>query len=175
MKKLYFIRHGESTANVQRLFAGRWDIPLSEKGKTQAKLAGKDANGLGIDCIISSPLLRAKQTAEIIGGGIGFPLNKIQYSDLLMERDYGDLQGTSFDDISGIDFEVVANIEPLRLLEERAAKALQEIKNIEEDSILVVGHGTLGRALYHCLINSDEEIEVPISEEIPNAKIVRWI
>ncbi len=64
MTKLYFIRHGESTANALNVFAGTSDFPLSETGHAQAKLTAKYLADKGIDVIYSSDLKRAYQTAE---------------------------------------------------------------------------------------------------------------
>ncbi len=66
---IYFVRHGESQNNVEGVFAGqRNDSQLTEKGKKQARAAGKEFQDkrVRIDRIISSPLKRALGTAEII-------------------------------------------------------------------------------------------------------------
>src|SRR5581483_5723923 len=75
MKKLYFIRHGESVSNVERWHAGRIDTPLTERGRQQAREAGKKAKAqkLHFDLIVSSPLSRALETARIIAKEIGYP------------------------------------------------------------------------------------------------------
>src|SRR5690606_2527197 len=71
MKKLYFIRHGLSVMNRQGVFSGSIDTPLTDEGRKQAKRAGKLARDFGIDYIVSSPLARALETAQIIAGEIG--------------------------------------------------------------------------------------------------------
>lgn len=70
---LYFLRHGQSLANIQGNFAGQRDnSPLTELGIQQAKDAGKMWNekGISLDKIISSPLIRARKTAEIFANEI---------------------------------------------------------------------------------------------------------
>ncbi len=176
MKKLFFIRHGESTANFKKLFAGQWDVELTGKGREEAKVAGQIAKDLNIDYIISSPLLRAEETARIIANIINYPADTIIFSKLFMERNYGDLQGQPYEAITGKNFEDIPDIEPESHLQTRAKQAAQYLKNVPADNILVVAHGTLGRALYQELLDiHSEEIEVPISQEIPNAEIVQWI
>lgn len=176
MKKLFFVRHGESEANAKALFAGRWDIGLTDRGKQQAKLAGADAKKLGIDCIVSSPLKRAKETAQIIAAEIGYPKNSIIFSNLLMERDYGDLQGKPWDSVNYINFDEVPNIETEKELTVRAAKGAKMLQEIKADNILFVGHGTSGRLIRDRLLKkSGNQIEVSIHEEIPNSSIVEWI
>lgn len=67
----YFItllRHGESTGNAEGYFQGQADFPLTERGKEQSRaLAGYwTSHGVRFDAVISSPLARARQTAEIL-------------------------------------------------------------------------------------------------------------
>lgn len=67
MVTIYFVRHGESIVNITHEFSYRFvDKSLTEKGKTQAAQAARMFQNLKIDAIYSSPLLRAKETAEII-------------------------------------------------------------------------------------------------------------
>ncbi|MDL2229505.1 histidine phosphatase family protein, partial [Treponema sp. OttesenSCG-928-L16] len=75
----YFIRHGQSEGNSAAIFQGRGEYPLSEMGRTQAVLRGQS---LGMELsdtdkrkilIYSSPLLRAKETAEIISREAALP------------------------------------------------------------------------------------------------------
>lgn len=72
---IYFVRHGLSEANAKRVFAGQKDdSPLVEEGRKQAKETGKKIleEGIKIDKIISSPLARAYETAQIIAKELGF-------------------------------------------------------------------------------------------------------
>lgn len=64
--KLYVIRHGETEANKEGRFQGWTDNPLNEKGIELAEITGKAMKGIVFDGCYSSPLLRARQTAEII-------------------------------------------------------------------------------------------------------------
>jgi uncharacterized phosphatase len=175
MKKLYFIRHGESEATLKGLFAGRWDVPLTENGISQAELAAVQAKTLLIDCIVSSPLKRASQTAAIIAEASGYPKDKIVFSDLFTERDYGDLQGRPWADVDDIDFDSIPNIETTEQVIDRAKKAVNFLQQIGADNILLVGHGTSGRAIRDQIRKRVGDIEVSIEQEIPNARIVEWI
>ena len=60
--KLYMIRHGQSTANAQHLHAGWAQIPLTDQGMEQARIAGRLLAGIQFDSIYVSDLLRAQQT-----------------------------------------------------------------------------------------------------------------
>ena len=90
MKKLLFTRHGQTEWNVLGKVQGRADIGLNEKGKQQAEETRKTLENEKIDLIICSPLLRAKQTAEIINKNRNIP---IIYDDDIIERDFGEFEG----------------------------------------------------------------------------------
>ena len=66
--KICLIRHGETDWNVIGKLQGREDIPLNENGKIQAQYCGKALKNMVWTTIITSPLSRARQTAEIIAG-----------------------------------------------------------------------------------------------------------
>ncbi|HET9721961.1 MAG TPA: histidine phosphatase family protein [Candidatus Saccharimonadales bacterium] len=176
MKKLYFIRHGESEANKNKVFAGRWDIPLTEEGIRQAHRAGKSARELEIDCIVSSPLQRAKHTAEIIADEINYSREKIVISDLFSERDYGDLSGKLWSSVANIDFDMIPNIETTAELIGRADQAVRFLQALKSDNVLLVGHGTAGRAVRSQILGQIKNaVEVPIEDEIPNSQVVEWL
>lgn len=69
-KSFYFVRHGETDWNKTQKIMGRSDIPLNENGILQAQAVAEKIQALPIDIIISSPLKRARATAEIIGNKI---------------------------------------------------------------------------------------------------------
>src|SRR5690606_14158884 len=96
MRKLYFIRHGLSELNAQGLYAGHTETPLTEEGRLQAKQAGQGATGLGIDLIVSSPLERALETAQIVAHEIGYPEESIITDDRLIERHFGQLEAQPY-------------------------------------------------------------------------------
>ena len=73
-KKIYFVRHGETLANRNHIHQGPSE-PLSLKGVAQAEAAGKRFMGLGIDTVISSSFVRARQTAEIIATTLDLPFS----------------------------------------------------------------------------------------------------
>lgn len=67
----YFIRHGQSTANIKKIIQGRLNCPLSDAGEKQAKQTGTWLKDKKIDTILTSPLDRAKTTAELIAAEAG--------------------------------------------------------------------------------------------------------
>jgi len=101
MNKLILLRHGQSQWNLENRFTGWKNVPLTEKGETEAKKAGEliKKHNISIDRVFSSVLERANRTAEIAikKAELNNLLenNKIimTCSEKLNERDYGDLVG----------------------------------------------------------------------------------
>ena len=88
---LFLARHGESVSNYKNLFIGRSEDPeLTEKGICQARSLAESLKGKNIAAIYSSTLLRARQTAQIIGSKIGL---KVSHSEDLIEVGLGALDG----------------------------------------------------------------------------------
>lgn len=91
-KNIYFIRHGQTLWNKMNLKQGvRNDIPLNDVGIEQSVLTGKYFKSFRppIDLIISSPLLRTKQTSKLIANEIEYPNDKIVYSKDIIQQDHG--------------------------------------------------------------------------------------
>jgi probable phosphoglycerate mutase len=88
------LRHGQTPLSVERRFAGRGDIPLTETGKLQAKAAAQRlaARG-GADLIVTSPLQRARLTADAVAAATGAP---VQVDDGWIEADFGEWEGLSY-------------------------------------------------------------------------------
>ena len=86
----YFLRHGETDVNRQGLVAGLQDVPMNETGRRQALAAAERLAGRGISAIYSSPLARARATAECIGASLGVAVIEIAE---LAERGWGELEG----------------------------------------------------------------------------------
>lgn len=155
--------------NVSGHFAGSTNTPLTELGRQQARDASKIAKDLNIDLIVSSPSSRALETAQIIAQAIGYPVDAIRTSNLLMEQDYGKLEGKPWG--PGLDFDE-HGVEPMHKVVDRAELALKWINSHEADNILVASHGAFGRAL-RSLVNSKYTLDH--HEGLNNAEIVSWI
>lgn len=93
--KLLFVRHGQTDWNVKKLAQGQKDIMLNDTGIEQAKTVREKLKFENIDAIFSSPLKRAAITARIINE---YHNLQIDYTDFLKERNFGPLEGNSFND-----------------------------------------------------------------------------
>jgi uncharacterized phosphatase len=88
-----FIRHGQTDWNRDDRLQGSTDIPLNETGRAQAHEAAELLQGERFEVIVSSPLVRARETAQIIADDLNIELGP-SYIELV-ERDYGALEGES--------------------------------------------------------------------------------
>ena len=90
--EIYMMRHGETAMNIERLLQGRLDTHLDEKGKRDAVLTGEflREKGIHFDYIWTSPLVRAKETAELATG-----IDRSEFVDepLLIEMSFGKYEG----------------------------------------------------------------------------------
>jgi broad specificity phosphatase PhoE len=91
--KLYFVRHGQSEANVLKVISNRGlQHPLTDLGREQAAQLAQALMSIPLTKIYSSPLLRAQQTAEIVSLALGLPF---ELADALREPDCGIIEGRS--------------------------------------------------------------------------------
>lgn len=172
MRKLFFIRHGLSKLNVEGLYAGRTETPLVEEGRLQAKKASKLVKEHRIDLIVSSPLSRSLETAQIVAREIGYPLNKIVVDNRLIERDFGKLETQPWSSSHTYRYQLEHGAESNKKLLERTRQVLDWIESQPAENILVIGHGASGRAL-RSLVKKD----YPLSRPSPliNAELHQWL
>lgn len=137
---LYIIRHGQTEVNRAKALQGRSDRPLNETGIREAGEAAKALEGIAFSRVFSSPLLRARQTAEIVAPG-----TEIEIDERLIEMDYGPYEGL---DLTNLPREVLTffsdfvhnpappGMEPLGDVVKRAGEFLEEIRGVEGDILL---------------------------------------
>ena len=177
---IYLIRHGQTDWNLDRKLQGQTDIPLNDNGREQAEDAAKEISKLKIDRIISSDLLRAKETAEIINKKIG---KEISFDKRLREVNFGDYERKLIETIKDEDWDVFnqnpekKNGESRKHVYERVKSFLQEIN--EEENVLVVTHGgALRMMLYYA--GNKEKFDMTSYDEftkdywISNAKVIYY-
>jgi broad specificity phosphatase PhoE len=158
---LTFLRHGESTGNVENRLQGLSDFPLSETGRAQARTLGERwrSEGLAFDTAIASPLSRARETVEIIAAALEIPT--LELEPLWVERDMGKRSGLTMDEIHA-QFQDPDFVNPYDSIDEsgesdwalylRGGLALHKILQRPPARYLVVTHGAiLNMTLYAIL------------------------
>lgn len=153
---IYLIRHGETEWNRIGKVQGREDIPLNDTGRDQARECAKALQGTGIKTIITSPLSRAVETARIIAGnddGI-----EILVDEDLIERDFGELSGMTYDRGKYFDnFDQAKAVEPMEKLSKRLLACIHKYagKYFNKD-IVMVSHGAAINSVLTVLSNGEE-------------------
>ena len=139
---LYLIRHGQTEKNRQHLLLGRSDVPLNETGIGEAKAAAARLKNVRFDRVFSSPLLRARQTAEILAPDI-----PAEIDERLIEMDYGPYEGA---DLTQLPPEILyffsdfahnsapEGMEQLSSVVGRVGAFLEEIRALEGNILLSV-------------------------------------
>lgn len=89
--RLFFIRHGQTTGDVEDRYGGAYDDGLSVEGFEQARILADELAGQGITQVVTSGLLRARQTGEILAGGLG--IGSASDTRLNERNQYGVLTG----------------------------------------------------------------------------------
>ena len=97
MGSIIFLRHGQAKNNIERILTGRTPgVPLTETGIDQAEKAAKFLEQMNISAIYSSPIERARHTAEIVGKHNSLD---VTIDDRLIELDMGKFTGVPYDEI----------------------------------------------------------------------------
>ncbi len=146
-RPFWFLRHGQTDWNIDSLAQGRTDIPLNPHGLAQARAAAEQLRDRAITRIVTSPLARARVTAEIVGAALGLPVEIVPE---LQEVAFGIREGQPMLAPWFTDWIVGAHTpegaETFSELVVRAAAAVNGI--LEMPGLpLIIGHGGFFRGL----------------------------
>ena len=155
---LYLTRHGETDYNAEGRYAGRTDLALNETGVKQAEELVKNVEGLKLDAVVTSPLLRARQTAEIVSAALGIPYSVYEN---LTERNMGVFEGMKVDEARELYPELWKRIragdpdartgggETLRQVCDRVDFAMEHIqRDFKDKTILLICHVFVTQAVH---------------------------
>ena len=104
---VYITRHGQTDWNAEARLQGQRDIPLNDTGRAQARGNGRSLAGIvgtgagawaGFD-FVASPLIRARETMEIVRGELGLDPTAYRTDDRLREMSFGDWEGFTFEEM----------------------------------------------------------------------------
>ncbi len=156
-RPFYYLRHGETEANANRMIAGSLDVDLTPLGRDQAKKAALLLAREPITAIYSSPLRRARDTAAPVAGALGLALTIIPD---VAERNWGELEGKPRD--TRIRGTLPAGAEAGRDFVQRV---LRGFACIQAEVPLIVAHSGVYRVL--CRTLAIEETEGPVTNALP--------
>ena len=144
------MRHGQAEHNVKNIISSKIDNPhhVTEKGIEEAKKATKELKSKKIDFIFASPLVRTKETADIVADELNIEKENIIYDERIREQDFGDLDGKDHTSYSKMvsslkeEFTTAApNGENILQVKNRMMDFLSEVdKKYENKNILIVTH-----------------------------------
>jgi broad specificity phosphatase PhoE len=172
-------RHGETQENKDRRFQGQKDVPLNDRGREQARALAEQAADEPFAALYTSPLVRARETADIVGARLGL---EPRPDDRLKEVDVGDWQDRLKDDVERDDPDGWAAFraagdhfrfpggESFAEQQERVIAALVDITQRRELPALVVCHrGVVRCALAH---THRRGLETYHDWKVPNAELI---
>lgn len=163
MRKLYFVRHGQTFWNVENKICGATDIGLTELGHEQAKKTGERilAEGLSFDMIYASPLSRAADTARHISEMTHVPM---RIEPRLIEQNFGRYEGTprngeEFLEARHCFIDSYQGGESMFRLAQRIYNLLDEIRDDQKErTIMLVAHNGIARVVqsyFYDMTNDD--------------------
>mgnify|MGYP000193553895 FL=1 len=169
--KMYIIRHGQTPWNARKCLQGRSDVDLNENGIYLAELTGKALRDVTFDMAFTSPLIRAKHTAQCILAGREVPIIE---DERLIEISFGSYEGCCYAEenrqvpqqwIENFfhapqDYVAAPGGESLDDVEKRTRDFMEDIcsrKELQDKTILVSTHGCALRGLLNSIRESNRE------------------
>lgn len=174
--RIYLARHGQTAYNAEGRFQGQGAVPLDATGRGQARELAEQAAAYEFAVLWCSPLLRARETADLLAARIGLEPRE---DPRLMETDSGDWTDRSFADVQAEDPEGFARFaggdptfafpggESFAQQGVRVAGAFHDIKRAEAPALVVCHGGVIRIALFQR--TKDPEA---LGDRVPNATIV---
>ncbi|MFA5763431.1 MAG: histidine phosphatase family protein [archaeon] len=156
--KIYLIRHGETTGYVEDRYGGTYDDHLSEHGQEQVSKLAEKLAGKGIEIIYHSPLIRAKETANVVAKSLNISIE--EKKDLQERNQYGVLSGLTKKDakekfLSEVEKlkkhsykNYVTDSESYEEFVPRIITAFEEILKTEKATIAIITHGGPIKAIF---------------------------
>ncbi len=167
--KLYLLRHGRTLWNEQGRLQGRADIPLSEEGRAAARRAGEELRAVPFSAAFASPLLRARETAELILAGRNIPITT---DPRLLELKFGVWEGVRLETVPASQrptaqlfsdpesYRPPEGGETYQALVERCRAFLRDVILPGEgtwEHVLIVSHGGAVRGLFSAMFGPASE------------------
>ncbi len=162
--KIFLIRHGQTTGDIEDRYGGSYDDHLTDEGRVQAgKLAEKLVN-LSIEKIFASPLMRAQETAKILQEKLDAPIVTVE--NMRERNHYGILTGMvkaeakdKYPELVEIVKDKLQTVEGGESYEEfgkRVSTAFAEVSNSDHQTIAIISHGGAIRYIFREILKAGE-------------------
>ncbi len=165
--KLYLCRHGETEWSLSGQHTGKSDLPLTAKGRDEARRLRERLKGVHFERVFTSPLQRAQETCEGMGAIV---------EPLLSEWDYGDYEGLKREEIPA-DWELfrdgAPNGESPEQVAKRADEFLKKVAGLKGNGILF-SHGHFLRVLAARFLGEDVELGKHLALSVASVSILGY-
>ncbi|TME24871.1 MAG: histidine phosphatase family protein [Chloroflexi bacterium] len=171
--EVYLARHGETEWSLSGQHTGVTDLPLTRRGEAQAAALGRTLAGITFDAVYSSPMQRARRTAELAG------FDDPQVTSLLQEVDYGHYEGLTSQQIHELDpdWEVYKDGcpdgESPAQIYARAQAFIQLVARHGDARVIAFAHGHILRAVAVAWIDVDLRVATGLQLDVATLNILR--
>ena len=181
--RFLLLRHGQTELSGERRYSGRGDVPLTTVGEQQAKAAGNRLANMTFTAIVSSPLGRARQTAEAVSAASNVP---VTIHDGLIETDFGDWERLTFQEASARDPELhrrwISDPSVAPPSGESFNKVLTRVRATRDElveahqgeTIVVVSHVTPIKSLLRMGLDAGPSLLFRLHLDLASLSIVEW-
>jgi broad specificity phosphatase PhoE len=172
--QLWLIRHGETEWSLSGAHTGRTDLPLTRRGEQRAQAIGQYLNGRVFALVLTSPLLRARETCRLAGYSAAAIVD-----ENLSEWDYGDYEGRSTADIQkdrpgwNLWRDGVPNGETVNQVAQRAQRVIARAVEAGGDCALFA-HGHILRILSACWLGLTPDAGRLLGLDTATVSILGW-
>jgi len=166
MSLFYLVRHGETDWNREQVFRGRLDIPLNDFGRQQAQAIGEKLADAKLTAVYTSPLKRARETADIVARACGL---EALVQEGFIDLDFGEWQGLTQGQVRAQFPEVyrtwqgtpeaaaIPGAEPLTVVKERAVSAIMKLaERLPDARVCIVSHRVVCKLVMAWALGLDE-------------------
>jgi broad specificity phosphatase PhoE len=181
---IYLVRHGQTAWNKEEVFRGRTDIPLDETGLEEAEVAGEYFRPINLQAIYSSPLSRARQTAQKIAQ---FHALEAQPLDGLIDMSFGSWEGQSLREVEekdGVRYQqwrdephlvILPGGETLEEVRARAMAALDKVIHEHlEQTLVLVSHRVVNKVLICGILGLDNSHFWQIRQDTTAINLIQY-
>ncbi|HVT76436.1 MAG TPA: histidine phosphatase family protein [Acidimicrobiales bacterium] len=158
---VFLVRHGRTALNAAGVLRGQLDPPLDDVGRGEAGRLAELFRGAALNRIVSSPLVRAVETAQLISAACGLP---VTVEDALIDRDYGPVAGRDRGEVEKTTGPLgsIEGVEAQDQLAHRVMAAFERLTaTAANERVLAVAHDAVNRTLIASLAPADfEDVEL---------------
>ncbi len=184
MTSIYLVRHGQTAWNKEEIFRGRTDVPLDETGQKQAALAGQYFREMEIHAIYSSPLARARETAQAIARILNL---KVEPLEAMIDMSFGKWEGHAHQEIRKIDSETyrqwvesphLAKLPGGESLDDVSTRSMAALEELVRDhagkNLVLVSHRVICKVLICGILGLDNSHFWQISQDATAINLIQY-